>query len=40
MEAIAVVSKGLEETAAKEIKELIKSDAHISDLCVKFNFKK
>ncbi len=40
MKGMAITSKGIEETAAKEIKELINADCKIEDCCVSFDFKK
>ena len=40
MKAIAITSKGIEETAALEIKEMIGSKCKIEEKCVSFDFKK
>lgn len=40
MKALAICSKGIEDIAALEIKELIKAESEIKDSCVLFNTKK
>jgi len=40
MKGLAIISKGIEDIAALEIKELINSKAEIKDSCVIFNIKK
>jgi 23S rRNA G2445 N2-methylase RlmL len=40
MKGLAICSKGIEDTAALEVKELIKAKARIKDSCVIFNIRK
>ena len=40
MKGLAITSKGIEDTASTEIKELINADCKIEDCCVIFDFKK
>ncbi len=40
MKGLAITSKGVEETASLEIKELINADCRIEECCVVFEFKK
>jgi len=40
MKGLAICSKGIEDIAALEVKELIKSDSEIKDSCIIFNVKK
>ena len=40
MKGFAITSKGIEDTASAEIKEMINSDCKIEDSCVIFDFKK
>src|SRR3989344_5646585 len=40
MKGLAITSKGIEDTASAEIKELIKAKCKIEESCVLFDFKK